>query len=203
MRYVNFGAFAPPEQHCTPELGSRIRFFGAPIPDCNFGAFPPAKQHCTSELGSGIRFFDAPNRAMSGGLDSSIRLAPDQSPRAHPVTMGANNMKFVERLTARSDLAYIARIWARAFSKQQNGIGVIMRHACRDGNIKMLDRLPQMSIHNSYPFLFCKKVQDEGTVSTSNLELVEETRTTRDTDGRGVTGELESGVARGASPLQR
>ena len=34
MRYVNFGAFAPPKQHCTSELGSGIRFFGAPIPDC-------------------------------------------------------------------------------------------------------------------------------------------------------------------------
>jgi len=35
MRYVNFGAFAPPKQHCTSELGSGIRFFGAPIPDCS------------------------------------------------------------------------------------------------------------------------------------------------------------------------
>ena len=29
-RYVNFGAFAAPEQHYASELGSRIRFFGAP-----------------------------------------------------------------------------------------------------------------------------------------------------------------------------
>ena len=28
MRYVNFGVFAPPKQHCTSELGSRIRFLG-------------------------------------------------------------------------------------------------------------------------------------------------------------------------------
>jgi hypothetical protein len=34
MQYVNFRAFAPPKQHCTSELGSRIRFFDAPIPDC-------------------------------------------------------------------------------------------------------------------------------------------------------------------------
>ena len=45
-------------------------------------------------------------------------------------------MKLVERSAAKSDLSYIGRTLARACSKEQSRIGVIMRHACWTATLK-------------------------------------------------------------------